>query len=61
MKNLLKIVSFLGLLLTLVPSLLVFAGNIELSTHKWLMLLGTALWFSTSPFWMNSAKEDLTD
>jgi hypothetical protein len=45
MKNLLRIVSWLGLGLTLVPSILVFAGQIEASTHKWLMLLGLLLWF----------------
>lgn len=45
MKNLLRIISWVGLGLTLVPALLVFAAQIDLATHKWLMLLGLLLWF----------------
>jgi len=47
----LKIVSFIGLGLTLLPSLFVFSGTIEFSTYKFLMIFGTALWFLTAPFW----------
>ena len=53
---LLKIISFIGLLLTLIPSFLVFLKGIELETSKYLMLLGTLLWFGSSPFWMNKSK-----
>ena len=55
-KTLLKIISFVGLLLTLIPSLLVFLNGIELETNKYLMLVGTFLWFGSSPFWMNKSK-----
>lgn len=34
-----------GLLLTLGPSLLVFAGRLSWSRHAQAMLLGTVLWF----------------
>ena len=53
MKFILKILSAVGLVLTVVPSFMVFNGSITLEMHKWLMLLGTILWFSTAPFWMN--------
>jgi hypothetical protein len=57
MKTILKILSFAGLLLTLVPSLMVFAGTIEITHHKTLMLLGTFLWFTTAPFWLGRQVE----
>jgi len=53
MKMILKIISFIGLILTVLPSFMVFSGSITLDMHKWLMLLGTILWFVTAPFWMN--------
>ena len=49
-QALLKIVSWLGLILTLVPSLLVFGEVIEFPMHKTLMSVGTVLWFFTRPF-----------
>ena len=52
-KTILKIASFAGLVLTLIPSILVFSQGIDLDSNKNLMLLGTVLWFATSPFWMN--------
>ncbi len=55
---LLKLLSYLGLALTLVPSLLVFYGLIELIAYKWLMLAGTLLWFVTAPFWINEDADD---
>ena len=57
MQTILKILSYIGLLLTVVPSFLVFAGVIELSFHKILMLIGTLLWFGTAPFWLNKSEE----
>jgi hypothetical protein len=56
-KLVLKIISYAGLVLTLVPSFLVFINRIEFDTNKHLMLLGTVLWFSTCPFWMNKSKQ----
>jgi len=57
MKTLLKIVSLVGLLTTIVPSFLVFADIITLDTNKLLMILGTLLWFISVPFWMNKKVE----
>lgn len=56
LKTVLKIISFAGLLLTLIPSFLVFLNGMKLDTNKHLMLLGTLLWFVTTPFWMNKSQ-----
>ncbi len=53
MSMILKTLSLLSLIFTIVPAVLVFANIIELSTHKNFMLLGTVLWFETVPFWMD--------
>lgn len=53
MQLLLKYISFTGLILTIVPSILVFLNIIEIESHKQLMILGTILWFCTSPLWIN--------
>ena len=52
MKTLLQLLSLLGLVLTVVPSLLVFLGKIPWELHSQLMLAGMVLWFVTAPFWM---------
>jgi hypothetical protein len=56
MKNILRIISLLGLLLTAVPSFLVFYQVIDKPTHFVLMLIGTLLWFSSAPFWMKGTS-----
>ncbi|MEO9477983.1 MAG: hypothetical protein ABJG41_20735 [Cyclobacteriaceae bacterium] len=58
MKILLKIISFIGLLFTIVPPFLVFYGVIEKSTHFTLMGIGVLLWFTTAPFWMKNPSLD---
>lgn len=60
MKTSLKLISFIGLGLTLLPSFFVFFGVIELDTNKNLMILGTVLWFITAPFWMNKRVQEKT-
>ena len=54
MKRVLIIISFIGLLLTILPSVLVFKGVIEMESHFHLMIVGMVLWFATSPFWMKT-------
>ena len=53
MKTIFKLISLIGLVLTLLPSILVFNGTITLDNNKWLMMVGTILWFASVPFWMN--------
>jgi hypothetical protein len=57
MKNLLVIISILSLLMTIIPSFLVFAGLMTLDMNKTLMLIGTIGWFITAPSWMNKKEE----
>ena len=57
MKTILKLFSLMGLLITIVPSFLVFADVISLDTNKLLMILGTLLWFISVPFWMDKKVE----
>lgn len=54
-----KVISYAGLVLTLIPSFLVLTNSIEFNTHKHLMLLGTVLWFGTRPFWMSKSKQEM--
>ncbi|MFC2136975.1 hypothetical protein ACFLTE_02255 [Bacteroidota bacterium] len=54
MKTLLKILSFLGLCFTFIPSVFVLNGTISMQNHKNLMLIGVILWFLTAPIWMKS-------
>lgn len=57
MKNVLKIGSYLGLILTIIPPLLFFYGKLELKTMNLLLGIGMILWMITAPFWINEAKE----
>ena len=50
---LLKIVSFLGLAGTIIPSILVFMGSISSSQNTFIMAISMVLWFATAPFWIN--------
>lgn len=58
MKKILKSISLVGLILTIVPSFLVFYSVIEKETHFTLMAIGVVCWFGTAPFWMKSPKLD---
>ena len=56
MRVLLKVVSGLGLALTLVSSLFVFGGALSLAAFKSLVLAGSVLWLATAPFWINQDR-----
>ena len=56
MTTILKIVSLIGLLLTIVPAFLVFSGSLQIEQHYTLMLIGTVVWFLSAPFWMLKKK-----
>lgn len=53
MKLLLIILSYIGLGLTIIPSILVLLGEMPVAQNKYIMMIGTILWFVTAPFWMN--------
>ena len=58
MKNILIIISYLGLALTIVPAILVLQGIITLQKNFLMMTIGMILWFGTAPFWMKSKSLD---
>jgi hypothetical protein len=49
----LRVASWLGLVLTLLPSLFVFTGVLTLEGFKTIVLAGSLLWLATAPFWIN--------
>lgn len=57
MKILLKIGSFLSLALTIVPPIIFFVGDLELSQMKGYMGIGMVIWFVTAPFWINKSSK----
>jgi hypothetical protein len=52
MKILLIGIACIGLLATVLPSILLFAGALEMGVHKTIMGIGMVLWFATAPFFM---------
>ena len=54
MRNttILIIVSWLSLVVLMLPSILFLAGRMELTTAKWIMLAATVVWFVTATPWM---------
>ena len=60
MQLITRIISLSGLVLTLIPSILVYQGEIDLEMNKTLMLIGTLCWFFTAPYWMNKTNKPKT-
>ncbi|WP_430907866.1 hypothetical protein [Maribacter sp. 2-571] len=56
--NVPKILSYIGLALTIIPSFLVFAQLLDLEWYKNLILSGTLIWFCTAPFWINKTEKE---
>lgn len=58
MKNLLVILSVVGLMTTIFPPVLMFLGKMDLASMKIWMGVGMIMWFVTAPFWINKKRED---
>ncbi|MCK5693879.1 MAG: hypothetical protein KAI08_13545 [Bacteroidales bacterium] len=56
MKYFYILLAIAGLSLTLIPSLLLFFGNMEAEQMKNYMLIGTLLWFSGAIPWLGKKK-----
>ncbi|MBX3426867.1 MAG: hypothetical protein KF688_14400 [Pirellulales bacterium] len=56
MHALLKLVSYAGLALTIVPSVLVYRGAIEMDMHYKIMIVGMLLWFGSAVVWIKQDK-----
>ena len=52
MKWIVRMVSYVGLGLTLVPAFFVLTGSLSETTYKTLMLVGTLCWLGSAPFWI---------
>lgn len=52
MRILLIIISIVGLLMTIIPSIMVFTQNMTMESHKQYMTVGMVLWFGTAVFWI---------
>lgn len=53
MKMIAQILSWISLVMLMVPSVLYLAGKMSsLDQVKWVMLLATILWFISTPIWM---------
>lgn len=57
MKIAIKILSYIGLALTIIPVFFVLNGSMSDETYKSLMLAGTIGWFVTAPFWIFKSVE----
>jgi hypothetical protein len=49
----LKIVSYLALAGTIIPSMIVFFADMDLQVNKNIMTVSMIAWFVTAPFWVN--------
>jgi hypothetical protein len=56
MRTLVKLISWLGLLLTIAPAFGVFYGQLTFADHTYCMLTGMVLWFVTAPFSLPNPK-----
>lgn len=54
--NIVKIISFLSLAGTIIPSFLVFFGELDNQSNKLIMAISMVLWFFTAPFWINGNR-----
>ncbi len=52
MKRIIQLISFIGLVLTIVPPILFFKGTISHSSQNLYMLAGAVIWFVTAYFWL---------
>jgi hypothetical protein len=56
MDKILKPLSVIGLILSLVPAFLTFYGVVSFEQYTLLLLIGSILWFTTAPSWINKKK-----
>ena len=56
MELILKIISGIGLVVTIAPVFFVLSGSIDDESYKIWMLIGTICWLTTAPFWIFKNK-----
>jgi hypothetical protein len=60
MDKILKLLSVIGLILSLLPAFLTFYGVISFGQYTLLLLIGSMLWFATAPSWINKKAAEQT-
>jgi len=56
MKYLYPVLAITGLLLTLIPSILLYLGMLSLENMKMYMFIGAVVWFSGAIPWLGKKK-----
>ena len=56
-RIIITILAITGLILTILPSFLLFSGNITSNLNKQLMFIGFLLWFVVAPGWLKAKAE----
>lgn len=59
MRTLLQLVSAIALIATILPSILLLTGSLDLPQAKLAMLIATIIWFIITPLWMGQPPEQL--
>ena len=58
MRTLLRVVSLLGLALTVLPPMLAFGGHLSQSASFTMMNVGMVSWFGTAVFWIKGGRAE---
>ncbi len=58
LKITIRVLAVIGLILTILPSLLHFSGVIEMDTMKTWMAIGMFIWFLTGSFWLGKKTKE---
>lgn len=53
----LKAIGYLGLILSVLPAVLVFRGDIGWNAYQALMITGMFLWFGTAVIWIKPHRD----
>jgi hypothetical protein len=57
-RRLAPLISAVALALVFVPALLYLGDSIDKPRMQTLMLIGTALWFASAPFWIGARRDE---
>ncbi len=61
LKILIRILAITGLVMTILPSILHFAGSMDMEAMKIWMAAGMFLWFLTGSFWLGKKSKEETE
>jgi hypothetical protein len=58
LKVIIRILAIAGLVMTILPSILHFAGRLDMQAMKTWMAAGMFLWFLTGSFWLGKKSKE---